>query len=388
MKFKLKLNSIQKKLINRYYSDYKFSYNKTVGIIKSQNENFKDDFSWLNQGIEQKSSWNTYYSKFDLRNIIVPEHCNPFSQWVLETPFQIRAYGVFEAYDRYKTCISNLKKGNIKFFDLKFKKKRDTGWTFNFPKDNLFQYDNGIGLYATSGVIRTYEKIKINIRKYDCKVQFDGKNYYLLVPYDKSIKETKRNSWCFIDPGVRKFLTCYSPDQERIDFIGDRASSKLYENLLKLDKTIGSFTKTNFKKFKQKKIKLLNRIKNLQQELHRKTSKFLCETYSNIVIPKLTKENDIINTKTCKLKSKTVRNMVVLGHCKFIEMLKTKAKSYKNTEIHSITEEYTSQTCLCCRKRTKTSLETFKCKYKECSFEIDRDILGSINIFWKYFGLL
>lgn len=257
---------------------------------------------------------------------------------------------------------------------------------FWLSQDNIIVNDNSFTLYATSGFIKPTEKLKNDIKKHDCKIHFDGKYYYLISPYEKAIKPKKETSWCSIDPGVRKFLTCYSFEKDTVNIIGDRASSKLHKNLIALDKTISENSLKPSKKLHNKKIYLLNKIKNLQQELHRKTSKFLCDNYTDIIIPKLTKENDIINSKKCKLKTKTVRQMTVLGHCKFIEMLKTKAKSYENTQIHDITEEYTSQTCISCSKRTKTSLETFKCKH--CFHEIDRDVMGSINIFLKFMNLM
>jgi transposase len=45
-----------------------------------------------------------------------------------------------------------------------------------------------------------------------------------------------------------------------------------------------------------------------------------------------------------------------------IEKLKTKANLYTNVKVHVITEEYTSQKCLNCKKLTKTKDELFKCK--------------------------
>jgi transposase len=74
--------------------------------------------------------------------------------------------------------------------------------------------------------------------------------------------------------------------------------------------------------------------------------------------------------------------MVVLAHCKFVELLKTKANEYDNVSVTVVTEEFTSQTCLNCKKRTKTSKELFVCGY--CNLHCDRDILGSVNIFLKY----
>lgn len=95
----------------------------------------------------------------------------------------------------------------------------------------------------------------------------------------------------------------------------------------------------------------------------------------------------MFNKKLCtenrKIKNETVRKMVVLGHSTFIEKLKTKADLYRNVWINQITEEYTSQQCLKCRNKTKVSGETYKCKDLGCGYIIDRDILGSTNIWIK-----
>ena len=71
----------------------------------------------------------------------------------------------------------------------------------------------------------------------------------------------------------------------------------------------------------------------------------------------------------------------MLGHGKFIETLKTKADLYTNVQVNIITEEYTSQTCIKCKKRTKTTSELFKCNY--CNYKLDRDLIGSTNILLK-----
>ena len=139
----------------------------------------------------------------------------------------------------------------------------------------------------------------------------------------------------------------------------------------------------NSNKNNTKILKLRLKIQNLQSELHFKTSNYLCNNFKCIYVPKLTKENDIINTRLRKIHTKTVRNMVVLGHCKFVERLKTKAEEFTNVQIHVISEEFTSQQCLECRKLTKMKKgeEIHKCEF--CKMEIDRDVLGSTNILLK-----
>jgi putative transposase len=241
----------------------------------------------------------------------------------------------------------------------------------NIDKSNIKTYSSkSFSFYEESGIIRTNENI--NITK-DCKIHCDGRNYYILLPEERKMKKSNWNNfYCSMDPGVRKFQTLYSEDH--CIKIGDNASSRIYKLLLILDKC----------KPKQKALKLRNKIKNLQSELHHKTSRFLCENYNQIILPRLTKNNDII--KNTKLKTKTVRNMVVLGHSKFLELLKTKAQEYTNVFVHETTEEYTSQICANCSLKTKTKKEIYKCN--NCKLEIDRDLLGSRNILLKFWNLL
>lgn len=381
-------------------------------------------FDWIGSlgKVEAKASHNPNYSKYDLRNLIVPSHNCSARPWISETSSAIRSRAVFEFHSRYKTCLSNLKAKNIKFFDMKFKTRKQPRWTMDLPAENVLTMSsscckthqikdcsgdviqenvsqtqcstckflplNQFKITMESGWIKSTENFKEDIKNHDSKIHFDGKNYYLVVPYTTTVKTNKEENWfCALDPGVRKFQTVYSPDNNDVTILGDRAASKIYNLLLTLDSVIARQSKKpSSKKLSLQKIILLNKIKNLQQELHRKTSRFLCENYNNILIPKLTKCNDIINSKKRKLVSKTVRSMVVLGHCKFVELLKTKANEYTNVNVVVVTEEYTSQTCLRCKERTKTSKENFTCK--NCSFSCDRDVLGSINILLKNWGLM
>lgn len=348
----------------------RYSYNKAINIL---NDNEIGD---TYNGIKAEYC-NTYYSETELRNLITPAHVCSRIKWILDTPKHIREAGVFEARQNLQKAITNLKNGHIKHFNLKFKKKKQTKWTIDA---SLNIHKNGyIGIYedrTTNFRVKTTEKIKeIN---HDCQIHFDGLYYYLCVPEEAEIKTNKSSNWfCSADPGIRKFQTIYSPDNDNYILIGEKASSILYNKLLKLDNLLSVPSNKN----KLKIVKLRRNIKDLQSELHNKTAKFLCENYKNIYIPKLTKENDIINKTKRKINTKTVRNMVVLGHCKFIEKLKAKADLYNNVKVNIITEEYTSQKCLKCKKLTKTTKEIYVCE--SCNFTIDRDVLGSTNILLK-----
>ena len=393
-KIKLKLNSIQKKKFKVWSDHARYSYNKCVGLINGEDcveQEFRDYYKPFGKEskesepgfIKRNSSFNNY-SKLDLRNLITPETVNSRTKWVLETPKHVREDAVFEAFKNKQACITNYKNGNISHFDLKYKTKKNKKWTISVPKSSLKLHDsNSVGIYegiTTNFRVRTCEKIN-RIDK-DCTIHFDGLDYFLCVPEEKARNnKTIPNFFAALDPGVRKFQTLYCPDENHFIKIGDRASERINKLLLSLDNLVSRRDKSKTKAYDKTILKLRVKIQNLQGEMHYKTANFLCNNYSNILIPKLTKNNDILSKTKRRLTTKTVRKMVVLGHCKFVERLITKAEEFSNVQVNIVTEEYTSQTCLRCCKRTKLSSELFKCNY--CSFELDRDFLGSKNILLK-----
>lgn len=385
-KVRLILTSIQKQFLKKWNDDARYSYNKAINMMS--NEYIKRDPipflpkgcnlspEWIKRNVKLSSS-NTYTSEISLRNDIVPkERCSHIS-WILKTPKHIRETAVFEAFRSKKAAVTNIRNGNIKHFSMGYRSKKET-WSIEIPSDSINVYNNTIGLYEdriTFARIKTTEKVR-DI-KHNCKVYYDGMHYYLCIPEEKEIQTASNTSnwYCSIDPGSRKFSTLYSPESDKYTIIGDRASTKLYTLLIRLDNLISKGK--NKRMIKKTRI----RIQNLQKELHSKTAHYLCENFKNVYIPKLTKKNDIINTEKRKINTKTVRNMIVLGHCKFVERLKTKANLYTNVKVHIISEEYTSQICLNCSRLTKTTNELYICKY--CSFTLDRDVLGSTNILLK-----
>jgi putative transposase len=383
-KYRLKLNSLQKKLLETHRHNYRFLYNKAIYTLSGENS-YKNDFyketiKRLGK-IEDKASYGNSYSENELRNLLAPEEVNSRNEWVLESGYSIREQAIFEAHRNWKRNVDLVQAGLLKFFNLKYKSKRDIKWTINVSKSNIntkkdYHNRTEFSLYKKSGFIKTKENFEID---HDCSIHFDGKYYFILVPHSRHIKESQaENFHVALDPGQRKFQVSYSP-LGGINVIGKNASEKIYKLLLMIDKCISN-------KNKKLEIKLRRRVSNLQLELHNKTSKFLCENYKNIYIPKLTSGNDIIKKSKRRLKTKTVRAMVILAHCKFVEKLKTKALEYTNVKVHVVTEEYTSQTCLKCKNKTKTTNELFKCKI--CNFKMDRDILGSRNILLKSWNLM
>ncbi len=95
----------------------------------------------------------------------------------------------------------------------------------------------------------------------------------------------------------------------------------------------------------------------------------------------------MVKKKDRKLRTKTVRAMSSLGHGKFLDRLKNKAKEWK-TNVLIVDEINTSKTCGACEyvKTKRYTSKTFECD--KCHLCIDRDTNGAINIFKKLFRVL
>ena len=189
-----------------------------------------------------------------MRNLIVPESSCSRIKWILNTPKAIRESAVFESYKNLQSAISNLKNGHIKYFNLRYKSKKLLKWTIGIPKESIKVYQNGdLGIYeerTTNFRLRTTEKIREITN--DCTIHFDGVYYYICVPKTIQMKRNDKSNWvCSLDPGIRKFQTIYSPDNDSYITIGEKASSVLYSHLLKLDKLLSKKNSKNILKIKR-----------------------------------------------------------------------------------------------------------------------------------------
>ena len=120
------------------------------------------------------------------------------------------------------------------------------------------------------------------------------------------------------------------------------------------------------------------KIKNLIDNLHFKTIKYLTDNYKTIIIP-IFESQEIVKIN----KSKTFRSTLLsLQHFTFRQRLLDKSKISK-CDVIVCTEEYTSKTCGNCGniKNNLGSKEIYNCD--KCGISIDRDINGARNILIK-----
>lgn len=252
----------------------------------------------------------------------------------------------------------------------------------------------------------------------ECKLQYDFvlNKYYLYVvsKSDEYIIENRKEI-CALDPGEKIFQNLYSNeligklgDNMRIKILKLQKQIKKYQSILDKHKNKEGKHLKNSKSLKNKICKLYLKIKGYVNEVHKKSAKFLCENYENILIPefktkpminkyKIKTENERIKKITDKTKAKIelrqlgkrikLSNNVkfvlsMQSHYKFKQYLKAIAKRYR-TNIYEVDESYTSQCCTFCGILSKQYDNKREKTCTACNLKIDRDLNGSRNIYIK-----
>ena len=259
------------------------------------------------------------------------------------------------------------------------------------------------------------------VKKYpldkECKLQYDmvlNKYLFIVVFEGKEIIINNREEVGAMDPGEKIFNNFYSNKMEgqlgnemRIKIIKWQRQIKKYQSII--DKKTNKKGKKikNIKALKNKKRKLYLKIQGYVNEVHKKSAKFLCENYSNILIPEfktkpmiskyqIKTENERIKkiknklearkelrklNKKIKLSSEVKFVLSMQSHYKFKQYLKATAKRYR-TNVYDVDESFTSQCCTLCGVLSKDyNYRTKKCVC--CGLKIDRDMNGSRNIYLK-----
>jgi putative transposase len=261
-------------------------------------------------------------------------------EWAKEIPFQIKKMAVKEACDAF----SGAKKkylGTREFSELRFKSRKAPFQTCYIPKSAVKPH----GIYPTiSGVINYAEPLPVEFQ--DCELSYQQGRWFLCVPF-KTVVQTGENQARIValDPGVRTFQAFFSPDAAGV--IGYHDFGRLVRLCRHLDNLISRYSTSKNKKQRYRMRKAADRmrwkIRDLRDELHAKTARFLVDNFDIILIPKF-ETSQMAKRESRKLRSKTVRAMLTWAHFKFKERLKDVALQYGKTVIE-VREDYTSKTC-------------------------------------------
>ena len=418
----------QKKIFNEWFNTTNYMYNKTIETIKKGHK--KNPISLRNLLVTDETRtknilYDVYLKKLkelnnekkilekkdkninsnflfikeqlmnemikDLKNKqkkIPLEKNNNINIWELKTPKNIREGAVNDVCKAYKTGFTNLKNGNIKFFDIKYRRNNKQERSFLISKD-MIKNKNGIIEIAPSyfkkqdvsckfkmgkRTIKKYKDLKINN---DCRIVKQSENYYLIVPVPIIFEEKKTPiNYCGIDPGVRTFMTCFN-NNGFCEYDYDINYLKKIDDKISFLKSSRTKKRNNKRTKKRKLIKNERKKENLINQLHWITINDLLKK-NDILFYGDIKSHDIVKNREYKTLNRDMNN---LKFFKFKQRLLFKAYE-KQKIVFEVNEQYTTKTCSFCGiLNNPGKSKIYECK--SCNKLMGRDINASKNILLK-----
>lgn len=369
-------NKIKKE--NEFIKTYKYKIYPTKEqdkILKSWLDSYTTIYNYTNNFIK---NYNPSINFFDIRKSlkgILDKECDKTN-----IPKHYIDYAIKHCCSMYKSAKTNLKKKNIKSFEIKdldYKRRRQT---MVIEKESFSSKTNGFAV-SILGLMKSNISFK-NVVEANCILQYDmiKKEYYLLCPTTRILKiKKKKDSKCGIDIGVRTFLTIYSENQ--VVEVGKEILPRIDKHLKKEDKLqeLRSKNIIRYTEFKRKYDKVQDKLTNLIDELHKKTINLLGKTFEIINIGKVSISSMISNIKG-NLHDITKRRLCALKHYMFRTRLVEASKKWGIT-VNEVSEYKTSITCHNClnEKKDLGSKKTYSCN--NCGIVIDRDVNAGINIY-------
>lgn len=362
------LTSDQKLLMDRWFNSYALMYNQTLKFIKETYHKEKK-------------------TKVNFRNLrsldLMKEKEEIIKNCHKSKKKRVMCHNLDGAIKlacaNYKSALTNLKRGHIKTFRIRY-------WKLNRNKkimDMEHQYFNNNAMCLSAfGKIKYYyngQEFDITTVNKSCKIGYSDGKYYLYVPEELDCEQVVNAKKIFSgDPGIKTFLTGIS-ENEAVK-IGDNFGKQIEAILNRMDNLNKRFLP---KKIHQRYNRICSeRITNLVDELHWKTINYLTKNYNTILIGDMSVKG-ITNKQASKLTAMTKRIGYRMKFYTFRQRLEYKCKS-RNLEYKKVDESFTSKMCSRCGnvKEDLGGNRIYNCTV--CGLKIDRDINGARGIYLKY----
>jgi putative transposase len=352
--------------------------------------------------------------------------------WLKRFPSGCRKFAAKDACDAFWSNHAKKKKNNGNHeFRMRFKSKKDQSQVLKVESAHIKVSQEGyIRICPTKSkteVVKICSKMKLKFDENMLNVWYNPKDlggvsidkdvvitmdklgrFWMHCPYRREVVfpdnqgGAPHSQWTALDPGSRVFLTGYAPSGDAFK-LGVHASDRVLRLGVRLD---GLVSKTDslaniLEKLKkrwcaEKKKRVLQklsrmrraqqrmryRIKDLVTEMHWKCARWLCDRYTDIIIPTFATSEMVCKDGGRCIRSKTARNLMTLSHFNFRQRLLHTA-SMCGTRVYIREEDYTSKTCTNCGciHDGLGSSEIFKCP--TCGLVACRDGAASRNIFLK-----
>jgi transposase len=400
IKVKMILNDIHKQIFQNWFKTSTIIYNETLKYIRN-NFNFTKKEIVKNILVNELSKSKDFYNKRYIRNKMneIKKDIQKSNSFIIDKQYtknkttnikcQIDIHTldktIFQLVQNINGTVSNMMRGNIKHFRLKFWKNSRPSKTIELEKNKI---SNGIlckSIFENLEDIKYYyneESYDINKVKTDFKINYNSitNEYYLLVSekIEEPIEKINSKKLIVLDPGLRTFMSCLS-ENEYIK-IGSNVNKIIKDKIVKLNKIKNN--KNISTKIKNKNEKLINKkIKNKIDDLHWKTINYLVNGYETIYLGDMSAKS-IVSKRNSVLSKEAKTACLKTRYFDFRTKLIYKC-SVNKRKFKLVNEYYTSKTCsLCCNYNEKLAgNKIYSCK--NCNNIIDRDINGCRNIYMK-----
>ena len=368
------ITKTEKKEYTKYIKEYNKNLNN-VGIIDDVINNiFKKEIRQFEiNNLKKEDNNDMILDDKKIKTYFIKDEIHKISK-KFKTPVHTLNYAVKLACASYKSCLTNLKNGNIKHFNIRYIKSNKSSLIMDIEK-TVFNKKSFI-TSVLGKEMKNNKNIEYIINN-DCKLHYNRNKdiFTLLVPkeIENIIKNDNKDEYISIDLGLRTLMNCKT-NKEYIQ-IGNNIQTTIKKHLEKQDKC----SLIQNKKNKEKILKRLReKLKNKVDDLQWKTINSLTSNYKNIIIGKWSTK-DIIRKEDSILQRMNKRIIQSISYYKLLERLKFKSIINKNNLI--IKEEwYTSKTCTSCgnKKDDLGGNKIYSCV--KCNLTTDRDYNGCRNI--------
>jgi len=408
-RFRLSLTDEQHKKIQSYNGAYRWMYNQLVSMRKNTEycreicgtdriESVRHARTCLLRRIETNDEWSWARP---IPNTLLDLATREYGDAV-KVARKLHPDGKFEMHfktakgKRKQTIRLGKRSISINKFGLRIFSQTNQGY-FAWKKESAVCKDREF--WKLLGITLN-EKRTGNNPPMDCELVYDRgtHKYEIHIPLERTqtwanvvvpthLENQEDVRTIALDPGVRAFLTGYSPDG-RITTIAKGDEARLFRIAHKIDK-INSFIRLNELKRKtvkhliKKRMRIYSKLSNYVKELHMKTAKYLCTNYDIILLPSFGTRAMLKklhpNGRRRKINRNTARKMMMLSHYKFRVRLIHKARQCGRALI-IVNEAYTSKTCTACgwQNHKLGRQDVFTCT--TCKVKVGRDVNGARNI--------
>lgn len=351
-------------MIDELFDVTRYIYNKANSLIKEKK--FK-------------------YTEFQLlRNYLVTIKSKkgittPRKDFELVASDSTRQNAVQNLCDAYKTSVANLKAGNIRAFNIEYKKKKSPRQCLELGSRDLNMTNKGFKIYPKMWKGCEFLKIsKKNQIKYgncsvnnNCDIVRQKGLYYIALVLPQITEDNKifRRA-CGVDLGIRTLASSYGTNGI-LEYSCNINLLKSFNKKFDLLKNLRRIRKKSLNKIEKKKIDFTDNI-------HWKLIKELLDRNDVVFIGDIKSHNITKNGKNRTLN----RNFNDLKFYIFKSRLLYKAKC-RNKKVFMVPEHYTTQCCSSCGVLWKSigSSKVYNCK--NCKLVCDRDTNSAKNIFMK-----